>query len=69
MSDGKDLFEIFKDSSQDKETSRLIDSWNKFQLSPDKQSLIPVSGLMEFIQTYHDDNKTIQNTWGWFKKR
>lgn len=64
--DGKDfLDEIGKSAVEARE---FTDAAHKYQLSPDKQALIPANGMAEFIITYHQDNKTIQNSMGWFKK-
>ncbi|MEO5571798.1 MAG: hypothetical protein ABIT08_02450 [Bacteroidia bacterium] len=70
--DGKDILEEFgKISSTDSEkeiSEKLIKASHQFQLSPDKQTIIPLSGMSEFTMAYHADNGTMQNMWGWFEK-
>jgi hypothetical protein len=64
--DGKDILDLFETAiDADKE---LKETTHKFQLGPDKKSLIPLSAISEYALLYHDDNNTIQSSFGWFKK-
>lgn len=67
--DGKDFFDELGSDKKTDEEKEISSSFHKYQLSPDKQTLIPISGMIDYIITYHDDNKTIQTGLGWFKKQ
>lgn len=64
--DGKDFMDEMIDAKGD--DKELKESFHKYQLSPDKQTLIPLSGVPEYVMIFNDDSKTIQNGFGWFKK-
>ena len=67
--DGKDFFDMITEGATTNEEKGISKSFLKYQLSPDKQTLIPISGMLGYVMTFHDDNKTIENGFGWFKKK
>ncbi len=63
---GTDIFSAMAKTSKEK---KLMESYNKFQLSPDQRFLFSVMAPKEWIIMYNEDNGTITTPFGWFKKK
>ena len=70
--EGKDMYDVTSEVPPKGEKALVEDMNNvlhQYQLSPDKQFLIPISGTLGDIIHYDDTNHTLQNGCGWFKKK